>query len=160
MYLQRYRNMHIYAHQKHMSDWAARTLQMVMDKRSLSRLKYCSKCYLIKLQWRVFDIPAMFSLLLLSKGLRLKDKQDHTCDSTQQDFARAPSMRHMCDTPFFCHLYCATALFYDAFPSPLLSIHPGFLDHIPPCLELSWCSSCVELLPTVIRSNILSSVPT
>ena len=99
----------------------------------------------------------MFSLLRLSKGFRLKDKQDHTCDSTQQDFARAPSMRHMCDTPFFCHLYCATALFYDAFPSPLLSIHPGFLDHIPPCLELSCCSSCVELLPTVIRSNILSA---
>ena len=63
-------------------------------------------------------------------------------------------------TPLICHLcvtYCATVLFYAAFLFPLLSSHLGFLDQLPSCLELCWCSSCVEPFPTVRRSRILST---
>ena len=69
-------------------------------------------------------------------------------------------MPHVKSTPLICHMcviYCATALFYAAFLFPLLSIHRGFLDQLPSCLELCWCSSCVEPFPKVRRSRILST---
>ena len=56
----------------------------------------------------------MFSLLLLSKGLRLKDKQETTCDSNQQSFARACATceKHSPYLPLVCHVLCHSALLW------------------------------------------------
>ena len=48
----------------------------------------------------------------MSKGLRLKDKQETTCDSNQQSFAKACATceKHSPYLPLVCHVLCHGAL--------------------------------------------------
>ena len=50
--------------------------------------------------------------LAVSKGFRLKDKQESTCDSNQQSFARACDTceKHSPYLPLVCHVLCHSAL--------------------------------------------------
>ena len=128
-----------------------------MDKGSARRLKDWDKC-VVSLRWRVFMFLQCFLFCCCQRAWDWKtNKNPHV---TQINKVLPWHMPHVKSTPLICHMcviYCATALFYAAFLFPLLSIHRGFLDQLPSCLELCWCSSCVEPFPKVRRSRILST---